>query len=154
MPPEICPTFFSLLLTVGLYLLEIIHVLYPSWEVLILRSILSRTLIPFGIHSVLDYTSILIYLQNVRLKFVITMHVRTIFISWSKSAYQCPDVLTNRDITLAGLTCAMYMREDARIPNPDPQSGLFIRDRLGSIVKVHPDHGSHFGLRCNSFITA
>ncbi|KAG0604560.1 hypothetical protein M758_10G180000 [Ceratodon purpureus] len=38
--------------------------------------------------------------------------------------------------SLTGLTCAMYMREVARVPNPDPQSGLYIRDRLGSIVKA------------------
>jgi isopenicillin N synthase-like dioxygenase len=38
--------------------------------------------------------------------------------------------------SLTGLTCAMYMREDARVPNPDTQSGLYIRDRLGSIVKA------------------
>lgn len=38
--------------------------------------------------------------------------------------------------SLTGLTCAMYMREDVKVTNPDPQSGLYIRDRLGTIVKA------------------
>jgi len=36
----------------------------------------------------------------------------------------------------AGLTPAMYLRGKQEVPNPDPQSGLYIRDRRGNIVKV------------------
>jgi hypothetical protein len=45
----------------------------------------------------------------------------------------------------------MYMREDARVPNPDTQSGLYIRDRLGSIVKVYLDLDPYFGFHIYSF---
>lgn len=38
--------------------------------------------------------------------------------------------------SLTGLTCAMYMRGDVKVSNPDPRSGLYIRDRLGTIVKA------------------
>lgn len=60
-------------------------------------------------------------------------------------------VLTYWKIPFAGLTSAMYMRGDVKVPNPDPQSGLYIRDRLGTVAKVNPDLDLHFGLYFYSF---
>jgi len=42
----------------------------------------------------------------------------------------------------AGLTPAMYMRGHEEVPNPDAQSGLYIRNRQGRVVKavIPPDH--------------
>jgi hypothetical protein len=36
----------------------------------------------------------------------------------------------------------MYLRGDQEVPNPDPVSGLYIRDRRGQVVKalIPPDH--------------
>uniref|UniRef100_A0A7I4ECC9 Non-haem dioxygenase N-terminal domain-containing protein n=1 Tax=Physcomitrium patens TaxID=3218 RepID=A0A7I4ECC9_PHYPA len=38
--------------------------------------------------------------------------------------------------SLTGLTRATYMKGKDQVPNPDPQSGLYIRDRLGTITKA------------------
>jgi hypothetical protein len=37
--------------------------------------------------------------------------------------------------SLTGLTCALYMKGANETHNPDPQSGLYIRDRSGTVVK-------------------
>ena len=36
----------------------------------------------------------------------------------------------------------MYHKDGREVPNPDPMSGLYIRDRFGEIVKATfpPDH--------------
>ena len=46
------------------------------------------------------------------------------------------NITLNQWIALAGLTCAMYMKDNVKVQNPDPQSGLYISDRSGSVVKV------------------
>lgn len=46
------------------------------------------------------------------------------------------NIILNQWISLAGLTCAMYMKDNVKVQNPDPQSGLYISDRSGSVVKV------------------
>ncbi|CAK9196621.1 unnamed protein product [Sphagnum troendelagicum] len=38
--------------------------------------------------------------------------------------------------SLTGLTCALYMKGANETHNPDPQSGLYIRDRSGTVVKA------------------
>jgi len=38
--------------------------------------------------------------------------------------------------SLTGLTCAMYMKDNVKVQNPDPQSGLYISDRSGCVVKA------------------
>jgi len=44
--------------------------------------------------------------------------------------------------SLTGLTSAMYIKGNTEVPNPDPASGLYIKDRHGEVIKalIPPGH--------------